>query len=127
MPFFRLGCRREDRLGQSITLLQSSGQRDPTNGTGLLVLAPATPFQVPADDTFKGYHARFANDHAAAFERGGIDALQTFQRQFARDPMVGETELAEPELAHRGQQLALARNPRGEDPVKGADPVSADD
>lgn len=64
-----LGARRVDRaIRESLTLLQSRGDRDPVHRPRLLVFLPGRSGDISTDDSLDGQNTQFAYLHATVLQ-----------------------------------------------------------
>ena len=125
---FSLGRWRENRLGQSVTLSQSSWQLHAADLAGSLILAPPRAFEITTHDAFERNHIRFPDDHTSSFQHrlGGFSDLR-MHRNLHRKQMMLNWQTLEPKLAQLRQHTPFVRNPAREYPVESTDAVGADD
>ena len=112
-----LGRRGEDGLLEPGTILQPLRQADSAHRVIALVFGPAGTRQVTTHHAFNGEHLQFLDDHGSSGDLSGN--IQT-------DEMVVDDagQLVEPPQRQVRQDGSLPGNPRGQDVVVGADPVS---
>ena len=96
--------RREDRLGQSRTVLEMRRQLDPAHLAGRRVVAHGGAGEVSARDALDREHVQPLTDHGAAGD---------LVRDLGRDQVVGNDvrQPLEPPRRHPREDLALVRDP----------------
>lgn len=119
-----LGGRRENRLGQPAALDQTGRQLQSADCLRLLVLFPARPGEVAADDALDRHHVRPADHHAASIE--GVDVGSVGKRQLAQihaEQVMRDLELVEPEFADFGEDASLVGDRNRQHVVESTDAV----
>ena len=129
MARFRLGRRREDRLGQLLGSRAARAAADAADRAALAILLPAGAGQVAAHDALDRHHLRLARPascgraacSACAANAGPMSATSMLSRWF------GTSRKSNQNSVMPVRMRPLSGMPRRQHPVEGADAVGGDD
>ncbi len=123
-----LGRGREDRLRQLLRLLQAGGQGDAAQRAGRPVILPARTDQVAACDRLHRHRLQPPRHHRALLVQREVGTRRQHLGQRHVEQVVRHQvrSLAEPEIRHLGQHLALAGDRIGQHHVECGQTVGGD-
>ena len=119
-----LGGGGEDRV-DPVALDEPGGQGGAADGPRRSVLAPGAAREITADHALERDDVGLLHDHRPAVPRLAVagERVEARVAEVGGDHVVGDVDLAEPEDAEPGQDLPLAGDAVGQDPVVRADAV----